>query len=291
MKKNLAILSLLFFIVIAITGYKITRTPAENIQTVETLDFVQKELDHLDKNSLVIFDIDDTLITPIDSIFHVKSLWQSLLLYFEYMKQTGDILLSRIYHFANTAFFHADFQLIDPSSPALIKKLQKKGVKVIAFTATITDEFGDIQSVEDLRIRHLAQVGINLSKAFRKIPFLVLDKAFSEHPPLFKQGILFANLGKKSGRKEKGPVLAAFLKRINFTPNRIIYVDDTRHHLEDTEKALEPMGIPFIGLHYMGSDKFLTHIDMSVAREQIRQLVQHNEWIPEHSLITTVNHP
>ena len=80
----------LFFTIFILTSCIQNR----NIHYVENLGIVWNQLEHLDENSLVIFDVDDTLITPIDNFFHIKSTIKRILLWTYYAIKTKDFILT-----------------------------------------------------------------------------------------------------------------------------------------------------------------------------------------------------
>ena len=246
----------------------------KNIYQVENLDFICNQIDNFDENTLIVFDVDDTLITPCDQFFHVKSLWQKLLLYFYSIKETLDFSLNKLTWYYNNALFLDKHKLIDKKTPDLIKRLQLKNIKVIALTGCLTGNYGVLESVENWRIKMLLNFGIDFSKAFPKNNNFVLDKFFKIKPPIFSQGILFANITPGAPKdRTKAPVLKAFLERVNFKPNKIVFVDDGLKYLIQAQEEMEKVGIPLIGLHYTVADKFLCYLDLNKAKKYIKNLV------------------
>jgi hypothetical protein len=62
--------------------------------------------------------------------------------------------------------------------------------------------------------------------------------------PVFVKGIVFTNT------VSKGQALNAFLKYAQFTPKKIIFIDDKRKYLESVEEIASAHNIPFMGIEY-----------------------------------------
>ena len=149
MKKTKNILLLhLIATTIFLFGCNTTKTnreapPPSNtnpIYQVDNLNLIKNQIKHLDESCLVVFDIDETLITPVDKLLHLKGVWDSLWFYFFYMKTTYDFLCSDVAKHYNTALLSTRYQLVDKRTPTLIRRLQRKGVKVIGMTSLSLDK-------------------------------------------------------------------------------------------------------------------------------------------------------
>ena len=71
----------------------------------------------------------------------------------------------------------------------------------------------------------------------------------SEESAIFTDGVLL--VGEKNS---KGLVFEAFLKKIGYTPEKIIFIDDKVKHVQTMEKALAPLAIPYFGYRYAALD-------------------------------------
>lgn len=129
-----------------------------------------------------------------------------------------------------------DVELFDPEAEAIVNYLQMHGIKTMALTNRYTEMAYSTH-------RNLRSVGIDFAK---NPPFpedCWIDAAQS--PSKHIEGIIFNGL-----INFKGDTLAAFLKQINYTPKKMIYIEDKRNHLEHVEKCIAALGIPFLGVHY-----------------------------------------
>ncbi|MEI6628554.1 MAG: DUF2608 domain-containing protein, partial [Alphaproteobacteria bacterium] len=146
--------------------------------------------------------------------------------------------------------------LIDVKIPSIIKKLQKKGIKIIALSSSITGALGSIKRVEEWRYNALKKVGIVFNLSFPQITDLILTDivSYRDQHPVFYQGILCTN----SQKKIKGKTLMVFLKKIDYSPKIIILVDDQKENLNEMYEAIKQSNsdIEFLGIEYNVGKQF-----------------------------------
>jgi len=129
-----------------------------------------------------------------------------------------------------------DVELFDPDAEAIVNYLQMNGIKTMALTNRYTEMAYSTH-------RNLRSVGIDFA---RNPPFpkdCVISAAKSSSK--YIEGVIFNGL-----INFKGDTLAAFLKQINYTPKKLIYIEDKRQHLAQVEQCISSLGIPFIGVHF-----------------------------------------
>lgn len=129
-----------------------------------------------------------------------------------------------------------DVELFDPDAEYIVNYLQKHGVKTIALTNRYTEMAYSTH-------RNLRSVGIDFSKNTPHLEDCWIDGIVS--PSKYIGGILFNGL-----INFKGDTLVAFLKQINYTPKKLIYIEDKLNHLSQVEECVSSLSIPFIGVHF-----------------------------------------
>ena len=110
-------------------------------------------------------------------------------------------------------------------------------------------------------IKQLDSLKIDLSRTAPK-----KETLYFENGVLYKKGILFAK------GIEKGRVLEQFLKRINFNPKSVVFIDDKLKHLDEVEKFCEKSKIKFLGLRYGYLDEKVKNFQMFIADMQHKNL-------------------
>lgn len=200
-----------------------------NIKTISTFDDARNELNNVDSKTLVLFDVDDTLVTQPD--FITKAC------YFPAIK--WELLYS--YVWANYPRVLIEQQVVD-----IINNLKKKGAYVLALTHMESGSFGVVESIPKWRYKRLKQNGITFSANFRNMIFENFPM-YEDSKPLLYKGILFAN------KQDKGSVLEAFLKRTGLKPSRILFFDDLIENLQSVSKVCKKRRISCLLFNYRGT--------------------------------------
>jgi hypothetical protein len=239
------------------------------------LQLFEKALQRVDQQTLVLFDVDDTLIVSKDRILrctvreffnqYKHEAWKR----YGFPPEKEELFLSQI-------FAKMEFELLDPKIVKLIHALQKQNIKTIAFTRMNTGAFGIIPNMQDWRLQQLKNFRIDFSPAFPEYKEIRIEAELTGNKPSsFKQGLLCAN------RQDKGPVLAAFLKKIEWKPARVFFIDDRLDYLESVEASLQNSGIEFFGFHYTEKENHPIIIDEEVAKFQVMHLTKTGIWLSE----------
>lgn len=128
-----------------------------------TLGVIENHISNLDENALVVFDVDYTLLVPMDCILAPagEEHFQKFMKKLRDLQEEGEILGSRI-------SLQAQVTLVDKKILSLLKSLKQRHVKVIALTAMPTGRLGDVSNAEEWRVRQLASLGIYLDWSFHR---------------------------------------------------------------------------------------------------------------------------
>ncbi len=277
MKKNILILLALLLFITKISAI-IVETP--------NLELFENALENIDQETLVLFDVDETLIVPKDLIMRspVRDIFR------EIAKETinnPDIVDIEKYgkdYFLGQVLSKVKYEIVDPKIVTIIEALHKRKIKTIAFTKMFIGTCGAIPAMEDWRFIQLKDLNIDFSSAFplfQKIEIEPLDKMI--RPALFKQGILCAN------GQDKGPVLIGFLRNIDWVPSKVLFIDDRLDYLLNVEESLSNIGIEFVGFHYTAVESFPDIVDRDVARFQLMHLAKTGEWLSDREAAELIN--
>ncbi len=280
MREKMKKIIVLFGGIILLVAIAIIYYPKPAIMRVDSGKALEQQWPAVDKDTLVIFDIDNVLLVHADpwergykkerseantvaTLYKPGSPLERTL-----DRQTRDHLWS-LYALARKEM------PVDTNILALVKKLQKESVKVIALTRFLVGRLGTIPAGENLRIDALKEYGIDFSPAFSAYPLIVFDHCNYEGKfPLFKNGILFTTLA-----CSKGELLKAFFEKVGWKPRFVIMVDDKRDNMESVHKVLKEMGIAFKGFEYTGAEKLPSLFDKEIAEFQMQHLIDHKEWL------------
>ncbi len=221
--------SYLFLLLFAVSCVTVPK-----IHEIKTMSEVEK---WIVPNTLVLFDLDNTIFEATDLVAHANFFNDMLKKYPGQREKT----LQKTWG----AIKKSDVKLIEPITPQVIRDLQNQGVAVMALTSR------DMELLEPT-LRQVKSVGIDFSKS--------CPKASSRY---IHEGILFAD-----DDYPKGPALLAYLKKANFRPSRIILVDDLKRNLDSVGRAAGA-----IGLYYPLVDK-KRHLEWDEKEAERRWLEQ-----------------
>jgi hypothetical protein len=237
---------------------------------------IENRLEEADENTLIVFDVDEVLLTTEDHFSHPYALPMTKEIVQRWIEFGHD--KKTVQEIVSLCFLLPKRILIEETAPAFIRRLQEKGVKTIALTSCQTGRLGHIERVEDWRIDDLRSFGIDFSTSFTDHPRIVFDeiKAVGRAAPLFQQGVLF------SEGCLKGDVLKAFLERTGFTSSHhIVFVDDLVYNLNSVHESLEASEIPHSLFHYTGASRHFKDLDERVIETQLDHLIRHREWLSD----------
>lgn len=242
-----------------------------DIQSIRS--FKEIKFDHLSEKSLVIFDIDETLITPADVL--LKPIGGTF-------KGWQRIQPERFEYYLSIILANAKYELVDETIPTLLTTLHRQGISTMGLTACSTGHVGLISSMALWRSDQLRSLGIKFSSCFTG------EYIFSElvdttsNPPLFRDGILFTGDLQHLEKSSKGQLLNAFLDRVTWKPEQIIFIDDDLKHLEAVQQILCQRKIPFHG--YRKSSPTLK-LNEKIAEFQVQTLLDSENWISDNQAL------
>jgi len=238
----------------------IMNTALADIVTISNLSPLKKILQKADQDTLVIFDVDHVLIMPTDEYTfsrhpYRKQLWQEIKN--RHSKEETKIL------YGITAS-KAKWRLVDPEIIDIFSYLQKHQIPSIALTSLYTGKFGNIEKIEDWRVKQLKDFSIDFASLTPIKEELSVNELAEENGiPMLKSGvILTANV-------DKAKVLEYMLHHSNYYPKTIIFIDDQLSNLKSLEMLADKLQIKFHGLHYTAVSKMPIPV-INRQREKLR---------------------
>lgn len=218
-----------------------------SIQTIDTLKVVEEEVAKSDADTLVILDVDYTLLQPSNPAFQQKNFQVSS----EFIKNSMKTLPESIKNEFSTAIATSgEGQLLDEKSPALIEAFKQKGARVLVISGILAGKWNAIPDLMDWRIHNLKRLGITPSTFGFDKPFQFTDlPSYKGKYPEYKEGVILTN-GELVKKQE---VLDAFLKKLNWQPKKIIFIDDSRAIVEAMSQYASEHNLTFVGYEYKGA--------------------------------------
>lgn len=205
------------------------------------------------RKTLVVCDLDNTLTVPCDPLGSVawSEYLQSNLQSKGVSKKDAEVIEHILW---KTIQPHIEVKTVDPKTSEVINELKKRQIPVLILTSRFPEDswftFAQLQSV-----------GIDLSLQ-KDLPQVSLQLPLTPYA-LYEKGVLFSTTVNK-----KSAVFIKFLKLHKMDLKCVIFVDDKLHHVEDVENACKNLGIEYIGIHYIGADKYFKIFNPSKAEFQ-----------------------
>ena len=199
---------------------------------------------HVDQSTLVVFDIDNTLLRP--TTYLGSDEWYYFLV--NSYKLQG--IEEREAHTKAVATWNRTQYVIQAKpvetiTPGIIGTWQQQGITVMGLTARSTD-------IADITRKRLVSAGIDFTQRplTKDSMHVAASDLGSQEDALFKDGVFYVGLG-----NEKGSALSHILTKLAIKPTRIIFVDDKAHHTAEVDSVMTKANIPCIAFRYGACDE------------------------------------
>ena len=202
-------------------------------------------------NTLVVLDIDETLLTTsqmLGSDFWFQNKIQKYA--FEGLDKK-EALAKTLPDYINF-LTQSKVKLIESQAPVLVHKLQRMGVTVVGLTSR-SSELAYVTTAQ------LQSLNINLNRTPIKLDELGLSSHLPHH---YFEGILY------SKSLHKGKVLLDLINHTNFPIDRLVFVDDKMEYIQELQETCEANQIEYTGLRYARRDGAAASYDPAIADVQ-----------------------
>lgn len=222
------------------------RKELRNIIRIEKLEQIESKIPVVDKDTLVVLDIDYTLLQTSYPAFQMGNFPSNA----EFALNIMELVSNKKSEFSTSIATSAESELIEKNAPLIIDGLHRKGARVLLLSAILTGKWGNISDIMEWRIKNLKKAGI-ISSDFGIKGKHKFDnfQSYRGNFPELSAGVLLTN-GESVTKSE---ALNEFLKKIQWTPKKIIFVDDSIKNVEELCNYANKNGIHFSGFEYKGA--------------------------------------
>lgn len=213
---------------------------------------VRDILKYADGSCLAIFDIDHTLIEPVQTIGSTH--WERHLM--KKLMEKGFTYHEsaiRAFHQWRTIQHLTDVKLVEESIFEVITGLKLLQIQTLGLTA----RDGTLSSLTFDQLK-----SVNLHNMFSQ--HKVNSNLMGNFPCTYFNGAVFCGFNKKD------EALKLFLEQANFKPKKILFIDDQQSHVDELEELSRILGIEYVGMKYTASGDHT--FDPKVAEMQERHL-------------------
>lgn len=205
----------------------------------------------LDTDTLVIFDIDSTILEPAQTLGSDAWYYTTIdRLISEGMdkEEAQKKILNQWMEVQKIT----DVIAVEANTPELIRQLQDKEIKIAVLTARPF-------KLIDVTIKQLNSIGVDFSRS--PLSAKKIDVKSPGGKAKYRNGIIFCG-GPKS---DKGLILNEVLRKVKLVPNRVVFVDDRKNNVEAVDRALALNGIECKCVRYGAADRAYREYNRSVA--------------------------
>jgi hypothetical protein len=238
-------------------------------------DTITITLDYLSQaNTLVIFDIDNTLVRYATALGSDE--WFSHLVDQQRSKGFGtEAATTMTLPIAYYAHFSLALVPTEPSNSLLIGHLIKNNIPFMGLTSRSLPLAE--RTYEQL---HVIDMDFDKSAVIQtKMLF------FPQHRAIYMHNILF------SGNNDKGTMLLELFDALNYQPDRIIFIDDKLYNIESVEKAAQKRHISYVGIRYSRCDKHVLSFDPIKTDQELAVLQNTNRLILKNGTLAASTSP
>lgn len=241
-------------------------------EVIETESFA-KIINHANLETLVILDIDDTLLIPAQTLG--TDVWfVSRLKHHSKAINDPSLALDRALSEWEAIRHITKVKIVEEGTEEIIDRMQKNHIMIMGLTTQGL-------ALATRTVMQLRSLNIDLSKTAPSVQ----DQYFinGHQGVLYRQGILFT-----SGT-HKGEALIKFLNTIHYYPKRIVFINDKKTHLQEVEKSSIAQNIDFIGLRYNYSDQRVANFNQEIADIQWSHS-SFNHILSDEEAVSLLNH-
>lgn len=228
------------------------------IQTVSSVEPIQHEITNSPKNSLVLLDINGTLLGYSDAVLHpAHAEWK------RNWFQTSCPNITKEEQITLLRIVESNRRLLDVNWPKVIQQTQDHGVKVVAFT---------ILAMKDPVFKGTIPSMLKSFGLLIKDDLPELSEGISYE---YAQGVI------ETVAPLKGPVLKEILSCLCARPEKIIFVDDNINQIKSVDDTCRELKIPCTAFHYVPCAS-IPQLDEKIADYQLSTLVQEHRWVSDN---------
>lgn len=229
--KAHAFLASFYFLVCAYLPYL-------DAQVIEIAHF-QEMIPHASAETLIIFDIDDTLLIPAQMLGCDEWFSTQMQSHINEGMTAQDALEKSLAEWEAVRHL-TQMELVEEGIDRVVQELQQNGYPAIGLTTQ-----GLALATRTVQHLHKHNLDLTVTSPLKADHYFLIRG----HGVLFRNGILF------TAGTHKGEAFLKWLKASGFTPKKIIFVNDKELPLRELEEAAQQLQIEYVGLRYTYCDQ------------------------------------
>jgi hypothetical protein len=242
---------------LALLSLSVQASPASTKQIIWESYTLSEVLPHVDANTLVVLDLDHTLV-------RTKNSFGSTAWYYHERQANKDRGLStednfdQLYPLWIKAQQYVELEPVSPEVYSVLAEMKAKAAGVMAMTAREP-------VVSLLTLEQLSDINIDFTDSpLTKVAF----NFQAQYPTGFHNGVLF------SGRNPKGEIFSGVMVQAKealkaLGPiNKIVFIDDREDNIATMAQAASSAGLEYVGMRLALDDAIKVNFDERIANKQ-----------------------
>ncbi len=234
---------------------------------------VNNLLEKISENSLVLINIDDTLITPKSVMFRDNSPYrafiQELSALKKYQPNIDELIASLI--------LQRQVMLVEPAWPGFIEKLKSKGAVVFGL-AQVSPITAKIKNFEEWQYQQLASLGVKFTDKVKEEEIFKFDEK-NKLSPIFYKGIIFTTYVSKE------EMLRQFLAITHIVPKNIMVFEYRKSDINNINKFFRTIDLDCYGVQYLGFEALTGLPQDNIVKLQKDTLLKKSKWLEDDAAI------
>lgn len=280
-KINKVLLSLLLCLFISnisyseiIPAYYTNLIPTYSVNSVTIKELLPK----IDKNTLILINIDNTIITPKSKLFRYHNNPYINFIQDLYSFTGRDSSVNKI---IAQLMEQRQMMLVENAWVDFINKTKQQGATVLGLQE-VTAPCNLIENYEGWLYTLLYGFNINFTNKINNKDVFRFDASDAD-APIFYLGIIF------TGSKSKVETLVDLFKILPQQPTKIIIFANNKRELENMNSFLSMVDIEYYGIEYLGWQQLPDSPDIEVAKLQQSTLLNTGKWLEDDEASKMLN--
>ncbi|GAA5252751.1 DUF2608 domain-containing protein [Candidatus Rickettsia kedanie] len=245
------------------------------INKVHDFKEVIQAIEKADNTSLVLFDVDEVIVMDNDESRLTHDYRKELMEDIEkrLTRKECELLLSVILKDKKARFVNSDILKI-------FALLKEKNIPAMGLTKLPTGKFGVIEDMIEWRMRELTELKINFQEFSPSEDEVIIEDFNAGYgKPTLKDGIIY------TAEYDKGSVLEYVLRKTNYYPQSIIFIDDIEENLLSLQETCKKLKINYQGFEFTGA-AIIPEPDLDAQLEKMRFKILEKEykWLTDEEL-------
>ncbi|WP_250311557.1 DUF2608 domain-containing protein [Rickettsia endosymbiont of Oedothorax gibbosus] len=246
------------------TSYAII-IPTYSIDSVTVKNLFEK----INGSSLVLINIDDTIITPKSNMFRYANPYagftEELAALKKYRSNIDEVIAKLL--------LQRQVMLVEANWSKFIDKLKSSGALVFGFTK-INPACRRIENYEEWQYKQLSRLGIKFTDKVNNKEILKFDEN-DKRSPIFYKGIIFTDFLNKT------QALYEFMRITNILPDNIIIFENKKSELNDIDNFLKIVDLDYYGIEYLAVTELKGTPQDNIVKLQQEVLLKTGKWLED----------